>query len=404
MPPRDSFSTAALLTAMVAFGPISTDLYLPSLPGIARDLGTDAASVQLTLSVFLLGFAAGQIVYGPLSDRHGRRSVLLGGVLLYLIGSFACAAAASIEWLIAARFLQAIGACSGVVLSRAIVRDIYAPERAASVLAYMGSAMALAPLIGPVIGGQLEVLLGWRANFALLTLYGVVIAVAVLVMLEETNRRRDVGALSLRRIVANFRQMLSSRRYVAAVAAASFCYCGMFSFISASSFVLITVLGIDPDAYGFCFATVVIGYMIGALSAGRVVQRLGMERVVLAGGALTGVSGPVMAVLAVMTGAEVHWAMIVLPMAAYCAGMGWVIPASNAAAIGPYPDKAGAASSLLGFIQMVMAASVGITVAHLLDGTARPMAIAIALSGLATLGAALAVRRTAQPRRQMRPS
>ena len=395
MPLRDSLSTAVLLTALVAFGPISTDLYLPSLPGIARDLMTDAASVQLTLSVFLLGFAGGQIVYGPLSDRYGRRPVMLSGVTLYFLGSLACLVAVSIEWLIAARFLQAIGACSGVVLARAVVRDIYAPERAASVLAYIGSAMAIAPLVGPILGGQLEVLFGWRANFALLTLYAVAISLGVLLKLQETNLRRDTGALSPRRIVANFHQMLSSRRYVGCVAAATFCYCGMFSFISASSFVLINVVGLEPDAYGFCFAGVVIGYMIGALSAGRLVHRLGMERVMLAGGLLTGLSGPVMAGLAIASGANVHWAMIVLPMAVYCAGMGWVIPASNAAAIGPYPDKAGAASSLLGFIQMTIAASVGVAVAHLLDGTARPMAVALAISGVATLGAALVVRRTA---------
>lgn len=395
MPPRESFSTAVLLTALVAFGPISTDLYLPSLPGIARDLLTDAAAVQLTLSVFLLGFAGGQIVYGPLSDRYGRRPVLLGGVTLYLFGSLACALAATIEWLIAARFLQAIGACSGVVLARAVVRDIYAPERAASVLAYIGSAMAIAPLIGPIVGGQLEVQLGWRANFALLTIYGVAISLGVLLGLEETNLRRDPSALSPRRIIANFHQMLSSRRYVACVSAATFCYCGMFSFISASSFVLIDVVGLAPDAYGFAFAAVVIGYMVGALSAGRLVHRLGMERVMLAGGVLTGLSGPAMAAFAIATGAAVHWAMVVLPMAVYCAGMGWVIPASNAAAIGPYPDKAGAASSLLGFIQMTIAATVGVAVAHLLDGTARPMALSLGLSGLLTLAAALTVRRTA---------
>jgi len=389
----ETLRIAVLLTAVVAFGPISTDLYLPSLPGIARHFGTNAAAAQATLSVFLLGFAGGQIVYGPLSDRYGRRPVLVAGIAIYLAATMACVIAESIDALIGARFFQAIGACSGVVLARAIVRDIYPPERAGSVLAYMGSAMAVAPMIGPVIGGQLEINFGWRANFMFLMAFAAVILLAVVGVLDETNKRLDPMALAPRRMLANFREMLTSRRYVGCMAAATFCYSGLFAFISASSFVLIDVVGLAPDAFGMSFAVMVVGYMLGAVSAGRLIQRLGLDRTMLTGAILAGIGGPLMALLAIYAMEDVTAFAIVIPMMFYAAGVGLVMPATTAAAIGPYPEKAGAASSLLGFIQMCIAAAVGATVAHILDGTARPMAIAIAVCGLATLAAILMLRR-----------
>jgi DHA1 family bicyclomycin/chloramphenicol resistance-like MFS transporter len=393
MPRPESFLVGALLTGLVAFGPLSTDLYLPSLPGIARDLVADASAVQLTLSVFLLGFAVGQILYGPLSDRFGRRPVLLGGIAIYLAGTAACAFAPTIQALIAARFAQAVGACSGVVLTRAIVRDLFAPERGASVMAYLGSAMAIGPMIGPIIGGQLEIRFGWRANFILLALFGAAMLVAVVAVMQETNRNRDPSALSPRRMLGNFREMLAARRFLGCTLTAAFVYGGLFTFISVSAFVLIDVVGLTPDLYGFCFAAMVVGYMVGALSAGRVVQQLGIDRVMLAGGILAGGSGVTLAILAWLAGSGIGVVEIVAPMMVYGAGVGWVLPASSAAAVGAYPDRAGAASSLLGAIQMCVAAGIGALVGHLLDGTARPMALAIALCGLGTLAAILSMRR-----------
>lgn len=388
----ESLRIAVLLTAVVAFGPISTDLYLPSLPGIAQHFGTDAAAAQATLSVFLFGFAAGQILYGPLSDRFGRRPILVAGIALYLAASMACAIAESIQALIFSRLFQALGACSGVVLARAIVRDLYAPERAGTVLAYMGSAMAVAPMIGPVIGGQLEIAFGWRANFVALMGFAAVILLSVIGILDETNKRLDEDALRPRRIIGNFVEMLSSARFFGCLLAASFCYSGLFAFISASSFVLIDVVQLSPDQFGFCFAAVVFGYMLGAISAGRLIQRLGLDKVMLLGGILTACGGPIMLLLAFLAQTEIGVLELVLPMAVYAGGVGLVMPTTTAAAIGPYPEKAGAASSVLGFIQMCLAAAVGATVAHFLDGTAQPMALAIALCGVGTLASILLLR------------
>jgi DHA1 family bicyclomycin/chloramphenicol resistance-like MFS transporter len=400
-PRPDSLAVAALLTTLVAFGPISTDLYLPSLPSLRAVFDTDVARVQLTLSVFLAAFAVGQLIYGPLSDRFGRRPVLLGGVTVYFLAGLACASAPSIEALIAGRFVQAVGACSGVVLARAVVRDVYGRERAAKVFAYMGAAMALAPLVGPVIGGYLQIWFGWRASFLCLAAFGAASLAAVWLMLAETNPRPDPQALSPRRMVGNFRRMLGDRAYVGYVLSAAFSYSGLFAFISGSAFVLMDLLGLSPDRYGLCFATVVAGYICGSTGAGRLTLGLGTDRLIAVGVAVNAIGGGLMAALA-WSGAVAPGlpgvAAIVGPMFVYMIGMGITLPNAMAGAIGPFPEMAGAASALLGFIQMGAASLLGVAVGHLHDGTALPMATAIALMGCAALVIYFSVLRPARAR------
>ncbi|WP_042696073.1 multidrug effflux MFS transporter, partial [Azospirillum sp. B506] len=261
MPRPDSLSIRILLTALVAFGPLSTDLYLPSLPALVRIFGTDVATVQLTLSIFLVGFAVSQLVYGPMSDRFGRRPTLLVGVSIYLVASAVCAMTSSIEALIAARFFQALGACCGPVVARAVVRDVFGRDRAATVLAYMSMAMALAPAVGPMLGGVLTEGFGWRANFVLLTIFACGILGTIWSMLDETNTHRDEEALQPGRLAANYLLLLRNRGFVGYVLVVAFSYSGIFSFISGSSFVLIEQLHLTPAQYGAGFGAVVLGYM-----------------------------------------------------------------------------------------------------------------------------------------------
>jgi DHA1 family bicyclomycin/chloramphenicol resistance-like MFS transporter len=189
-------AVTVLLTALVALGPLSTDLYLPSLPALTAYFGVGEAAGQLTLSAFLLGLAGGQIIYGPLSDRYGRRPVLLFGLALYAIASIVCVFAPSIQVLVIARFCQACGACVGPVLGRAVVRDVYGREGAARILSYLSAAIALAPAIGPIIGGFVETWFGWRANFIVLSLYGAAALALTFAILPETNTHPDTGWLS----------------------------------------------------------------------------------------------------------------------------------------------------------------------------------------------------------------
>lgn len=401
MPRPDSALVRVLLTALVAFGPLSTDLYLPALPTLVTVFGTDVPSVQLTLSAFLVGFAVAQLVYGPVSDRFGRRPALIGGVSLYMVASLLCALAASIEALVAARLFQALGACCGPVVARAVVRDVFGRDRAAGVLAYMAMAMALAPAVGPVLGGLLTEGFGWRATFLLLTGFGVLVLAGVLLLLVETNTHRDADALRPDRLLGNYLMLLRNRCYLGFMFTVAFAYSGIFAFISGSSFVLIGRLHLSPAAYGLSFGSVVIGYMAGSFLAGRYTARLGIDRMIRLGTAISVAGGLVGAALAA-AGVETLPAILV-PMFLFILGTGLTLPNAMAGAVGPYPTMAGLASALMGFVQMGVAALVGILVGHLSHGASLPMMGTVAaVALLAWLSARGMVR--ARPRRPDPPA
>ena len=385
-----SLSVTALLTALVALGPISTDLYLPSLPSLARYFAVGVDDIQLTLSVFLIGLATAQLVYGPLSDRFGRRPVLLVGLVIYVAASFACMLSPSVPVLVVARFVQAVGACVGPVVGRAIVRDVYGREGAARVLAYMSAAMALAPAIGPILGGFLEEWFGWRINFLALVIYGSGGLVIAWRILPETNEAPDLHAAQPIRILLRYRGFLNHRAYVGYVLCCAFAYSGIFAFISGSSYVLQEVVGLGPIGFGLCFAGVVIGYIIGTVVAGRLSRRLGIDRLIAVGAGIGVVGGVLLLTLALATAAHgaISGALLIVgPMLVFMIGVGLVLPNSIAGAIGPFPRAAGAASALLGFTQMTVAAAVGIAVAALYDGSSVPMTATIASVAVGVLSA-----------------
>ncbi|HPT49517.1 MAG TPA: multidrug effflux MFS transporter [Accumulibacter sp.] len=355
---------------------MSTDLYLPALPTLARVFSSDAAGVQLTLSVFLAGFACGQIVYGPLSDRFGRRPVMLCGLSIYCLASLACAFASSIHMLIAARFVQAIGGCAGPVLGRAVVRDLWGASESARVIAYIGGAMAIAPLVGPTLGGFLTVFFGWQANFLLLVAISAVQIVAVAVMLRESNVHRRRDATAPRQIVDNFARLLSDRAYLGYLLTFSFSYSALFAFISASSFVLVGRHGLTPQVYGMCFGIVVTGYLLGSLASGRLVRRVGSDVLLQRGAWLGALAGATM--LALEFGGVHGVAAILAPMFFCTVATGLVMPNAIARALAPYPTMAGAASALMGFAQMSIAALVGIAVGHTLSDGGASLAVAVA--------------------------
>jgi DHA1 family bicyclomycin/chloramphenicol resistance-like MFS transporter len=399
MRPPNGLPVTALLTALVALGPLSTDLYLPSLPSLARYFAVGVEDIQLTLSVFLVGLATAQLVYGPLSDRFGRRPVLLVGLTIYVIASFFCMLAPSVPVLVAARFVQAVGACVGPVLGRAVVRDVYGREGAARVLAYMSAAMALAPAIGPILGGFLEEWFGWRINFLALVIYGSGGLVIAWRILPETNKSPDLQAAQPIRILLGYRGLLNHRAYVGYVFCCAFAYSGIFAFISGSSYVLQEVVGLGPIGFGLCFAGVVIGYIIGTMVAGRLSRQLGIDRLIGIGAGIGVAGGALLLALALAdsTRSGVAGALLIVgPMLVFMIGVGLVLPNSIAGAIGPFPRAAGAASALLGFTQMTAAAAIGIAVAALYDGSSVPMTATIAVVALGVLLAFMLLVRTPQ--------
>lgn len=390
-PPARLGRIAILLTAVVGLGALSIDMFLPSLPALAAFYRTDAATAQLTVTLFLAGLAPAQLAWGALSDRFGRRRVLLSGLGLYAVAGVACALAPSIRLLVAARVLQAFGAGSGPVVARAIVRDVYPREQAARVLGLMGTAQALNPILAPILGGLLHVAFGWRAVFVVLAGFGTLFVIAAAAVAPETNVRPDATALQPARLAENLGTLLADRAYLGYVAVVTFMFCGQFAFISGSSFVLIEGLGVTPAVYGVCFGAVAVGIMAGSFTTSRLAGRVPGDRVILAGTALGAIAGLVMAGLAWAGVATV--AAIIAPMFFFALGLGLSNPVAVAGAVGPYPHMAGLAAAIVGMVQMTGSALYGIGVGHLADGTTVPMATAIASAGLAAFVAFALLRR-----------
>ena len=379
----ESLAVGALLTALVALGQISTSIYIPSMPSIVVDLATTPARVNLTLSGFLLGFAVCQMVFGPLSDRLGRRPVLFAGLGLYLIASALCAFAPTIALLIGGRVLQGMAACAGPVLGRAIVRDIYGPNRTAAAMAYIGAALAISPAVAPIIGGYLQVWFGWRSAFVFLTVVGALIFAVSWRLLAETKPKTPESQANAPGLLTSCALLLRDRRYLGYTLVVAFIFAGLMAFAAGGPYVFIDLLGMRPDHYGMLSIFTVVGFLVGSLAAGRLTSRLSLNLLVLlgVGGSLLG--GGLMAGLAAL--APLSAVSIVAPMAIFSAGLGMALPAGMAGAMAPFPHIAGAASALLGFIQMLVAAAASFAVGVLPHGSALPMAVVIAASAAAAL-------------------
>jgi DHA1 family bicyclomycin/chloramphenicol resistance-like MFS transporter len=361
-----------LITGCLMLQPLSTDLYLASLPHLAGYFAVSPAAVQQTLSLFVIGFGTAQLVSGPLSDRYGRRPVLLGGLAIYATASVACALAPSLDLLVAARFVQAVGCCTAAVVARAIVRDVYAPAEGARVIARASTLLSFAPILGPIAGGYLQVSFGWRAAFAAMTLSCVALALASRRWLEETNHRRDAGAMRPARLLEVYGRIARSPMFWAYTLPGALSYASIFVFISGSSFVLIRVLGMPTEYYGYCFGFGVSGYLCGTLVCRRLLTRIGLERALGVGTTLSLAAGLLFAAL-VAAGAH-HWAVVLGCLFLTMGAHGINFPCAQAGSVAPFPQQAGAAAGLLGFTTMLAALLAGMWVGASHDGTLQPLA------------------------------
>jgi DHA1 family bicyclomycin/chloramphenicol resistance-like MFS transporter len=377
-----TLALTTLLAMVSALGPLSMDMYLPSLPDIAHVLQAPTARVQLTVSSYLIGFAVGQVIYGPVSDRHGRRPVLLAAVALYLISTLVCAATPSVTPLIGARFLQGIGGSGSIVLARAVVRDLYSGVQAARELSLMGSISAFAPIVAPMIGGVLQTAFGWRASFIAMAAFAVVALVVAGRLLPETLRQRARQPISLSSVVGGYGAVLRHRGFLVYLGILTISYAGLFAWISGASVVLQGIYGLSAVAFGFTFALGAAGYMLGATVATRLVVRLGLDRtmglgvMVLAAGGLA---------LAAVVAAGIPGVWLVAAMAIYLAGLGLSMPQAMAGALTPFPDRAGTAASLMGLVQQTVAAVVAAIVGDYLGPSAWPVAGVVVAMGCLTL-------------------
>lgn len=375
----DTFALTVLLAALTALAPLSTDLYLPTLPDIGRAFGVSPAQVQLTLSGYLAGFAIGQIAYGPISDWYGRRSGFIVALACYCIGSLICLVAPSIEILIGARVLQAFGGSGAIVLARAVVRDLYSGARAGRELSLMGLVMAFGPVSAPLIGGILHTLFGWRASFAFLLLFGLGLMATVLRKMPETLGERPTDPASIRSMLTSYRDMLRNRDFVTYLSICVAAYTGVLCWLAGAPFVLQNLLGLTPLMFSIMFSLGAIGYLLGAMIATRIVTRAGINRVI-GYGAMTMVLGGLVMSAAIATGLG-SANVLVAAAAIWLIGLGLVFPQALAGGLSCFADRAGAASSLLGFSPQLVAAAAGTAVVATVGNTAWPLAIGVLTAG-----------------------
>jgi MFS transporter, DHA1 family, multidrug resistance protein len=378
-----TFALTLLLSLLTALGPLTMDMYLPSLPAIGQALDASTVQVQLTISSYLIGFACGQIVYGPVSDRLGRRPVILAALALYAVATVVCAVAQSIHVLIAVRFVQALGGAGCIVLARAAVRDLYSGVRAGRELSLMGSITAFAPIVAPAIGGVLQDSFGWRATFYVLVVFALFAAATAARLLPETLRQRAAGPFSLATMGTLYRSVLSHKGFLANLGILVTSFIGLFAWISGAPFVMQGLYGLTPIVFGATYASGAAGYMIGAFGASRIVMRFGLDRTVGIGTVIMAIGGLAMAVAIALKLAHVGW--LVGTMTIYLAGMGFALPQTQAGALTPFPDRAGTASSLLGFAQQGSAAITAAAIGFYLGHSAWPVAGTIAVVGCLSL-------------------
>ena len=383
--------TALLLSLMMAALALSIDSTLPSMPLAAAAFGVSDGTIQRSLSVFLAGIAAGQLFYGPMSDRFGRRPVLLAAFCVFVAAVAGCALSASVEAFIAFRFVQGLAGCAASVLARAIIRDLYDREQAAKMFAYVMMLHGLAPILGPILGAHLTVALGWRAIYWFILAYGVVALAAMWRLLGETAPALRPDAIRPGPLARTYLRVLGNRVFVGYMLMLSACYCGLFAFLTASATSLIGHVGVSVEDYGYLFAGCMVAHVSGSWLAGRLIGRLSIHRMIAIGGMAMPIPGVAMAALGL---AQIDSAAaIVLPMAAFMFAFSFIVPAGQSAAMSVFPDIAGAASSVLGFVQLSLSALTGLLIGYFADGTQLPMTLAIGIASLCPIPAYVLVVR-----------
>ncbi len=378
-------STAALppglavivLALLLSIQPVTTDLYLPALPALTRALGANVASAHLTLSALLLAFGLSQLVWGPLSDRFGRRPILLTGLAAYTAASVCSAMAPSMEQLVLWRTAQGAAMGAVVMCARAIVRDLYAPLAGARAMSKALTGLGLVACACAPLGGLLAERLGWRAALLVLTAYAASTLALVAWRMPETLAQRNPRALHPATLARTWGHVLGTPTFWAFSLLTTASYAGLFTFLASSSFAFIDVLGLSRTAYGLVLLSTSLAYLLGTLLCRRLLARLGLVRTVVLAGGLSAAGGCGLALLHAVAGWQSPWALL-LPFYLFMLGHGIHQPCGQSGAVGPFPQSAGVASALNGFMMMLAAFGVGAWLGRQPGGTVLPLVQGIA--------------------------
>ncbi|WP_060515569.1 multidrug effflux MFS transporter [Pseudomonas sp. NBRC 111132] len=379
-----------ILGALSAFGPLAIDFYLPAFPAMAQAFATDEKHVQATLAAYFLGLSIGQLAYGPVADRFGRRLPLMFGVTLFTLASLACAYAPNLDTLVLARFVQALGGCAGMVLSRAIVSDKCDPVASAKVFSQLMLVMGLAPILAPMLGGVLVNLAGWQSIFLALSLFSAGCLLAVSLGLPE-SLPEHIPRQPLSGALRQYLRLLADRAFLGHALTGGIAIAGMFAYIAGSPFVFIKLYGVPAEHYGWLFGTNAAGFILVAQVNARLLARRGPAFLLARAVWLYLVAGLVLLGVAALRPAQL-WPLLI-PLFICIASLGCIIPNASACAMSGQGARAGSASALMGCVQFSVAAGAAALVGLLHDGSAVPMAMVISLCGALVVSVALLTRR-----------
>jgi DHA1 family bicyclomycin/chloramphenicol resistance-like MFS transporter len=388
-PPRHRLASATVAVALallLGLQPVTTDLYLPALPSLARALAAPMSAVQLTMSALILAFGLAQLVWGPVADRIGRRPVLLMALGGFLVASIGAALAPGIGWLVAWRVAQGAMLAAAVVCARAMVRDLYEPAEGARVMSLGLSGLGLIAITSPLLGGALAATGGWRAALAAVAVIGALTLLFVWRALPETIRQRDPRATQLAPLAANVRAVLRHPTFVAWTALTASTYGGLFTILAASPFVYIDLLGLTPMQFGIAMATGSLSYITGTMVCRRWLLRHGLAGTVRRGALFTLAGGLSLLGLAAL-GVQAVWAVL-LPQCLYAFGHGVHQPCGQTGAVGPFPHAAGVASAWAGCMLALVAFIVGLWLGQAIDGSVWPLAFGVATWSVITAAVA----------------
>ena len=364
-----------ILSLLLGLQPVTTDLYLPALPAMKEGFGATMTQAQLTLSALLLAFGCSQLAWGPLSDRIGRRPVLLIGMVAYTVSALGCALATSMEALIFGRMVQGAAMGAGVMCARAIVRDLYKPLEGARVMSKGLSGLGVIACLSAPLGGLLSDWMGWRAAMLALAVFGAATLGLLGWRFSESLAQRNPRATQPREVLRTWGQILRHPTFLTFSVLTAASYGGLFTFLASSSFVFIKVLGLSKTAYGLLMCSMSFAYFLGTFMCRWMLPRLGLRRSVAVAGGMTLMGGTLMGTLA-LAGVHQGWA-IMLPYYIFMLAHGVHQPCGQSGAVGPFPQAAGAASALNGFGMMVVAFGIGAWLGQHMDGTIYPLTLGV---------------------------